>query len=123
MPDRRMNTYEKGVLGEAAAERYLCAKGMTCIARRYHSPNGEIDLIMLDRNVLAFVEVKARNTSSLYAAQLAVTPAKQRKIIQTALFFLNEHPEYAQHLMRFDVVVVAGDCIEHIPNAFRGRGW
>ena len=118
-----MNTYSKGLLGEAAAEQYLCEAGMTCLQRRYRSPYGEIDLIMMDRDVLVFVEVKARVRQTHSEAQAAVTSAKQRRIIQTALCFLNEHPEYAQHMMRFDIVSLSGDCIHHLPNAFEGYGW
>lgn len=123
MPDQRLNTYAKGVLGEAAAEEYLCAHGMTCIGRRYHSPYGEIDLIMLDGDVLAFVEVKARLRGTVLSAQAAVTPSKQRKIVQTALCYLSEHPEHAQRTMRFDIVGIADDCISHLPDAFQGTGW
>ncbi len=123
MPDQRLNTYSKGLQGEATAEAYLCKTGMICLERRYRSPYGEIDLIMLDGEALAFVEVKARNLSTLHAAQMSVTPAKQRRIIQTALCFLNEHPEHAQRLMRFDIVSLSGDCIQHLPNAFQGAGW
>ena len=118
-----MNTYTTGVLGEAAAEEYLCSAGMTCLTRRYHSPYGEIDLIMLDGETLIFVEVKARKTSTLSQAVFAVTPAKQRRIIQTALCFLSDYPEHAQRLMRFDIVALSADCIQHIPDAFQGSGW
>lgn len=123
MPDQRLNTYAKGVLGEAVAEEYLCLHGMICIDRRYHSPYGEIDLIMLDGDILAFVEVKARLAATIHSAQASVTPAKQRKIVQTALCYLNEHPEHAQRIMRFDIVGMAFDCITHLPDAFQGSGW
>ena len=123
MPDHRSNTYINGLHGEAAAEMHLQEQGFLCLERRYRSPYGEIDLIMLDGEILAFVEVKARQNRTLQAAQSAVTPSKQRKIIQTALCFLNNHPEHAHRLMRFDVVALADDCINHIPNAFQGCGW
>lgn len=124
MPEQRINTYAKGLLGEADAEEYLCHQGMRCIDRRYHSPYGEIDLIMLDKNdELAFVEVKSRANRTLMEAQLAVTPSKRRKIIQTALCYLSEHPEHQQRLMRFDIVGIAADCIMHLKDAFQGTGW
>ena len=115
--------YHKGLQGEKEAEAYLCAQGMTCIAKRYHSPYGEIDLIMLDDEVLVFAEVKARSHRSLQDAQTTVTPAKQRKIIQTALCFLSEYPEYADRLMRFDIIALSDDCIQHVPDAFQGSAW
>ena len=96
---------------------------MACIDRRYHSPYGEIDLIMLEEQTLVFVEVKARSVQTLSQAQFAVTPTKQRRIIQTALCYLNQFPQYQQHLIRFDVVAISGEIIHHIPNAFQGYGW
>ena len=50
--------YAKGVLGEAAVCDRLTDGGMELLERRFRSPFGEIDLIMLDGDVLAFVEVK-----------------------------------------------------------------
>lgn len=123
MSEKR-SIYQKGVLGETLAEQHLKAKGFQSVAHRYRSPYGEIDLIMLDRDVLVFIEVKFRSHSSLLSAQSAVSAAKQRRIIQTALCYLNEHPQYANHIMRFDIVAFSGDdCIDHLPNAFQGYGW
>lgn len=123
MPDPHHATYQKGLMGELAAEEYLCCKGMICLDRRFRSPWGEIDLIMLDEQTIAFVEVKARSQGTLYAAQMAITPAKQRRIIQTALFYLNKHPEHANRMIRFDIICLADECVHHIPNAFEGSGW
>ncbi len=120
----KKSIYAKGVLGEALAEDHLNAKGFQSVDRRYRSPYGEIDLIMLDQDVLVFIEVKYRTRSTLVSAKLAVSPAKQRRIIQTALCYLNEHPEHTERMMRFDIVVFSGeDCIEHLPDAFQGYGW
>lgn len=121
MPD--VSAYAKGVMGENAACEHLLRLGMTPLCRRYRSPYGEIDLILLDGEVLVFAEVKTRERGTLQTAQLAVTPQKQRRIIQTARCFLGEHPQYAQHAMRFDVVTVAKDGISHIANAFEGSEW
>lgn len=123
MSDLRGTNFQKGLQGEQAAETYLCSVGMRCLDRRVRSPWGEIDLVMMDGNTLVFVEVKARSMRTLREAQLAVSPAKQHRLIQTALFYLNEHSEYANRLMRFDIVCLSADCIQHLPNAFEGRGW
>ena len=123
MPDQHYSNYQKGLQGESLAEEYLCRMGMRCLDRRFRSPWGEIDLIMLDAQAIVFTEVKARSSSTLYAAQMAVTPAKQHRIIQTALFYLNMHPEHANRLIRFDVICLSGDCIHHISNAFEANRW
>ena len=123
MPDQRFTSYARGVQGEADAEEHLRRNGMSLLERRYRSPYGEIDLIMLDEEVLAFIEVKARFRGTIHSAQLAVTPVKQQKIIRTALCYLASHPEHAHRIMRFDVVAIAGDCVYHLPDAFQGAGW
>lgn len=122
MPDQ-MNAYAKGVMGETAAFEYLLQSGMQEITRRYRSPYGEIDLIMLDDQTLVFVEVKTREHGTFQSAQLAVTPKKQHRLIQTARCFLGDHPHYAFSLMRFDIVTVTREGISHIANAFEGREW
>lgn len=122
MPDQR-RTYVLGLEGEARAESYLSSLGMICLERRYRSAYGEIDLIMLEGETLVFAEVKYRRIATLLSAQLAVSPSKQRKIIQTALVYLNQHPEQADRLIRFDVVAISDDCIQYLPNAFQGSGW
>lgn len=123
MPERSTQSYTLGLQGEQAAERYLSQRGMTCLERRYRSPYGEIDLIMLSGETLVFVEVKARRAKTLYETQLTVTPLKQRRINQTALNFISQHPEHAHRLMRFDIVALTDDCILHSANAFQGVGW
>jgi len=119
MPDS-ISAYAKGVMGETAAARFLEASGMQVLERRFRSPVGEIDLILLEGKTLVFAEVKARERQSCAQAQYAVTPAKQRRLVQTACWYLGQHPEHQQRLMRFDVVIIAQDGIAHIPNAFEG---
>lgn len=121
MPD--VSAYAKGVMGETAAAKYLAQHGLTLLERRYRSPYGEIDLILLDGEALVFAEVKTRERGTFLTAQQAVTPQKQRRLIQTARCFLGEHPQYAQKPMRFDVVTVAKDGVFHLPNAFEGSEW
>ena len=61
---------------ESRAAAYLMAKGYRILAKRFRTPYGEIDLVAKKRNLLAFVEVKAR--ASLDDAAYAVTPRQQR---------------------------------------------
>ena len=118
-----VNAYAKGVLGEAAACDWLLKRGMELLARRFHSPFGEIDLVMLDGETLVFVEVKARGSGGAALAQAAVTPAKRRRIVETARCFLAQHPQHAARAVRFDVMTVAQDGVRHIPDAFWGSEW
>ena len=123
MTDPTLTAYAKGVMGEAAARQHLMQSGMQPLERRWHSPCGEVDLIMLDGETLVFVEVKARERHSFSEAQQAVTSAKQRRLIDCARYYLSLHPEYGRRMIRFDVVTVTREGACHIPNAFQGSEW
>lgn len=122
MPEK-LTAYAKGVMGENAALACLEKKGMTLADRRYRSPCGEIDLIMRDGDTLVFVEVKVRERLGRSEAQYAITPAKMRRMMETVRYYLGEHPQEAERMMRFDVVTIARDGILHIPDAFEGAAW
>jgi putative endonuclease len=110
-----------GRQGEDAAARYLRRQGMKIVERNLRTPVGEIDLVVRNKSTLAFVEVKTRRGSAFGSPGEAVGPRKQRQIIQTARWYLNDSP-HKDLQPRFDVVaiVVSGDNfqIEHIPDAF-----
>ena len=80
------------------------AKGYRILAKRFRTPYGEIDLWRA-RNLLAFVEVKAR--ASLDDAAYAVTPRQQARIIDAAQGWLMAHPEHAEFELRFDAMLIA----------------
>ncbi|MDZ7587521.1 MAG: YraN family protein [Patescibacteria group bacterium] len=50
----------KGKQGEAAAEEFLAKKGFELLERNHRTRYGEIDLVMKDREVVVFVEVKTK---------------------------------------------------------------
>jgi len=68
----RVAAFRTGLSAEARAAAYLMAKGYRILAKRFRTPVGEIDLVARRRNVVVFVEVKARAT--LDDAAYAVTP-------------------------------------------------
>ena len=107
--------------GEDVAAGFLKKKGYKLVERNYRCKTGEVDLIVLDRKVIVFVEVKTRTDHSFGSPFEAVEARKQRKMIQAARFFLHERKLH-QRDARFDVVGVSwpgGEpVIEHIENAF-----
>jgi putative endonuclease len=111
--------------GERIAERYLKKKGYRLVERNYRCPLGEMDLIVLDRRVIVFVEVKTRSDERFGAPMEAVHPRKQEKMAKTAQFFLAEHRLHNRDA-RFDVVGIslAGrePIVEHVVNAFEIAG-
>jgi putative endonuclease len=110
-----------GQQGEDAAAQYLQGKGMRIVERNLSTPVGEIDLVVRDRKVLAFVEVKTRRSSAFGSPAEAVGPRKQRQIVRTAKWYLNDTP-WEKLQPRFDVIAITmhGDDfqIEHIIDAF-----
>lgn len=101
-----MTTHAKqlGRWAEQHALQYLQANGWQCIAQNYYSRYGEIDLILIKEDEIVFVEVKARTSNHYGTASEMVTLNKQKKIIKTAHFFLQENPIYTSYYGRFDVV-------------------
>jgi putative endonuclease len=110
----------KGDDTEQLACNYLQSNGLHLLQRNFFSRYGEIDLIMRDGNTIVFIEVRYRKNRHYGGAAASVTPAKQQRIIKTALHY---HQKNAlQDAMRFDVVAVEGNAskIEWIQNAFYG---
>lgn len=108
--------------GEKIAEEYLKKKGYKVVERNYRCSIGEVDLIVLDRRVIVFVEVKTRSGHGFGMPSEAVERRKQRKMIQTAQFFINAKSLH-QRDARFDVVAISWlgrqPVVEHIENAFQ----
>ena len=101
----RVAAFRTGLSAEIRAAAYLMAKGYRILAKRFRTPYGEIDLVARKRNLIAFVEVKAR--ASLDEAAYAVTPRQQQRIIEAAQAWLMVHPEHAEFELRFDAMLIA----------------
>jgi putative endonuclease len=101
----RVAAFRTGLSAEARAAAFLIAKGYRILARRFRTPYGEIDIVAKRRNLVAFIEVKARG--SLDDAAYAVTPRQQRRIIEAAQAWLMAHPEHAELELRFDAMLIA----------------
>lgn len=114
----------EGTWGEALAAEYLRQRGCRLAAHSYHCRFGEIDLIAWDGDVLCFVEVKTRSNTDMGLPREYVTPAKQRRLKKTALYYLCE--KQLDCPARFDVAEVYADSpysrenvrIEYLENAF-----
>jgi putative endonuclease len=105
MQRKRVKAYRRGLFAETLAALLFRLKSYRIVARRYKTPVGEIDLVALKGNRLAFVEVKRRQTTEDAAWTL---PAKQpRRIVRAAQYWLSAHPDLANHDLAFDVVLTA----------------
>ena len=107
--------------GERVAEQFLKQKGFKIVERNYRCAAGELNLIVLDKRVVVFVEVKTRTGLGFGTPLEAVAYHKQQKMIQAAQYFLSEKGLH-QRDARFDVVGISWPgrepVVEHIENAF-----
>ena len=93
-----------GDFGEDAACAYLKKKRYKVLARNVSCRFGEIDIIAASRTFLVFAEVKLRKDARHGEAREFVTPAKQRRVVAAAEYWLMRHPTELQP--RFDVIEV-----------------
>ena len=110
-----------GRWGEDTAAFYLKNQGMSIVERGFRCRFGEIDIIAQNSEVLVFCEVKTRRREIFGAPQEAVSWTKQRRLIKTAGWYLNQHSWDGE--LRFDVIAILAPgggepSIEWIQDAF-----
>ncbi len=92
---------------ERKALIFLQQKGLQLLDSNYRCRQGEIDLILMERHTLVFVEVRYRNSQAFGSSAESINRKKQLKIIKTA-----EHYLHAKQLWnantRFDVIAIDG---------------
>lgn len=113
---------ERGTLVEKLAEEFLLAQGYSLVARNWRVRQGELDLVMRDKDTLVFVEVRSRTNLDCGHPAETVNRAKQRRLARLAEIWLALNAPMTPSC-RFDVVTVitapnANPMIEHFPDAF-----
>lgn len=112
---------KQGFAAEDLACQYLSRQGLKLIERNYRCRVGELDIIMEDGPDLVFVEVRSRHNNHYGTPAETITPAKQRRLIRAALFFLQQHRLDVS--CRFDIIAISqknGEPnLEWIKNAFQ----
>jgi putative endonuclease len=98
-----------GARGEQAAADFLKSRhGYSIIARNGRNPRDlrdEIDLVCSDREILVFVEVKARAEGALVSGYQAVDERKKRALCRSVHAYLGQLTSPPRSF-RFDVVDV-----------------
>ncbi len=97
-----------GRAAEAAAARHLERLDYRIIATNFRAKGGELDIVALDGEELAIVEVRYRASDRFGSAAASITPNKRRHIIRAARTLLATNPPLARLAARFDVVEVSG---------------
>lgn len=122
-----------GKRGEKIAARYLKKKGYRVVGKNLHFGKNELDLVVKNKDFLAFVEVKTRSYEQKEDAEqhrpaLAVDQDKRSRTVQAAKAYLRAHP--TSLCPRLDVIEVYLDRqnrnkpfkINHIEAAFAANG-
>jgi putative endonuclease len=115
---RRRTALARGARAEWLAMGFLMLKGYRPVARNIGGKGGEIDLIMRKRDLIIFVEVKARADAE--TALWSVTPAKMRLIAKATRYWLARNPWAHALSHRGDIVAVTGwKKPVHVEGAFQ----
>ncbi len=96
-----------GRRGEDLAHRYLRSKGLTILSRNYRPGGGEseVDIVAREREIVVFVEVKARSSAEHGSPDRAIGSEKQKHIIRAARAFATRAGiEWNQ--VRFDTISI-----------------
>lgn len=110
--------HETGLIAETLAVWFLRLKGYRILARRYKTRYGEVDIIARHKNMIVFVEVKARKNAE--DALNAVTLKMRSRIERAALDYMARHEKVRDMGMRFDfVAIVPPFFVRHLDNAWR----
>jgi len=116
-----MNSRELGRRGERRAVWFYRLRGYSIVARNERLRGGEIDLVVRRGSVLAFVEVKTRQSLTAGEGYESVDRAKQLQMIRLADEYLARH----RHLgdIRYDILSLYWTglrfVIRHFPDAFQ----
>ena len=118
------STRARGKLAEDRALAYLQQQGLSLVLRNYACRFGEIDLVMQERQVLVFVEVRSRRRPGFGGAAASVDKAKQQRLWRTAEHYLMCHGRPVQQgrpvqlpACRFDVVAIEGETLSWMQDA------
>jgi len=103
-----------GDKSESLATGFLEQEGFVILERNYFAKKlGEIDIIALRDDVLHFIEVKSAKRDS-FDPVYNVTPAKLRKVINSAHYYMKE--KGLDSAFSIDALLVRGDEVEYIEN-------
>jgi putative endonuclease len=93
-----------GRWGEELAARHLEAQGGRIVATNWRCTAGEVDIVVLDGDCMAFVEVRTRRGRAYGSPEESITPQKLARMAAVAESYVYE--EGWKGNWRLDVVAV-----------------
>ncbi len=83
-----VSTKITGDYGEDLACKYLKKQGYKILERNFRISGGEIDIVAKDKDILVFVEVKARWSHQYGLPSESMTYWKIKYLLKTAMFYI-----------------------------------
>lgn len=109
-----------GKIGEDIACQYLIENNYQILERNFECRQGELDIIVKDKNEIVFIEVKTRTNNKYGSPIESITYLKQKHIIRSIQYYLYKR-KLENEFVRIDVMEIYGQGknfhIKHIKNA------
>lgn len=110
---------EFGAAAEVRAAAWLEARGWQVLDRNWRWHHKELDLVIRQGDIVAFVEVRARQSDRFGHPAETVTWRKRREVAAVACAWAARHGR-AGDRYRFDIVAIIGDgAPEHLEAAWQ----
>ncbi|MCF8039336.1 MAG: YraN family protein [Desulfohalobiaceae bacterium] len=111
-----------GRAGEQLARTYLQTKGFEIVSTNWRSRKGELDIVCTAKELILFVEVKARSGTRQGLPGEALNEKKQKSLIKAASSYLSRNRLWGRPC-RFDFIAVyfedEGCSLEHITDVIQ----
>ncbi len=110
--------------GEEIAVAYLTSQGFEILERNWRAGRAELDIIALEGDVVAFVEVKTRRGGP-QAPLEAISRDKKQLMRRAAASWIYQHSSVGREF-RFDAIGVrlqpgSEPAVDHVRHAFYGE--
>lgn len=96
----------RGAAIEQLAAQWLQQQGLSLVASNHHVKGGELDLVMMDEDILVFIEVKHRTTTRFGHPLEAVNARKRQRLIRAASLYMARYAVSSP--CRFDILAITG---------------
>ena len=118
----KRNNRALGTQKENIAAEFLQKQGYSIVQMNFRCKQGEIDIIATDEQYLVFAEVKYRADGHCGNPGEAIDFRKQKKIYRVAEYYLYSSRLPQDTPCRFDAVIIEGDNITLVKDAFGSIG-
>ena len=115
-----LRAWIEGRRAERRAARCLRRHGMRIVARNVRAGQDEIDLLARDGEIVVVVEVRSR-AQGIAAADFSIDHAKERRLQRAWADLRRRYRIPPSTPVRFDLVLLAGHDVEHVPGALSVR--